>query len=175
MELFVSTDSGSVLATRREMRYAPQALVAQWVRQKDGFARGVGVTEDRAARYRNVRRRLIRELVAAGVPVAAGSDAFNMFDVPGVGTFNEVETLAAAGLTPFQALTAATVAVARLMGIEQDVGTIAAGKAADLVLLDANPLADVKNLRRQAGVMVRGRWFTRAELDTELGKLAAAP
>jgi imidazolonepropionase-like amidohydrolase len=149
--------------------------VAQWTRQKDGFARGVGVTPERAERYRTVRRRLIRELVAAGVPVAAGSDAFNMFDVPGIGTFNELETLVAAGLTPFQAITAATVTVARLMGIENDAGTIAVGKAADLVLLDANPLADVKNVRRQAGVMLRGRWFTRAALDAELAKMAAAP
>jgi imidazolonepropionase-like amidohydrolase len=175
MELFVSADSGGALAARPEMRYAPQALVAQWTRQKDGFARGAGVTPERASRYRDIRRRLIRELVAADVPVAAGSDAFNMFDVAGTGTFNEIETLVAAGLTPFQALTAATVVVARLMGIENDAGTIAVGKGADLLLLTHNPLADVKHLRDQSGVMVRGRWFSRALLDAELAKLASVP
>ena len=175
MELFVSTDSGSTLAARPAMRYAPPDLVAQWTRQKDGFARGVGVTAERATRYRDVRRRLIRELAAAGVPVAVGSDAFNMFDVPGIGTFNEIETLVAAGLTPFQALTAATITVARLMGVDDVAGTIAVGKAADFILLDANPLGDVKHLRSQSGVMLRGRWFTRAELDAELAKVANAP
>jgi imidazolonepropionase-like amidohydrolase len=175
MELFVSTDSAAALAARQEMRYVPPALVAQWTRQKDNFARGVGTTVERAARYREVRRRIIRELAAANVPVAVGSDAFNMFDVPGSGTFNELETLVAAGLTPFQALTASTTTVARLMNLENELGTIATGKSADLVLLDANPLGDVTNVRRQAGVMLRGRWFTRAELDAKLAALAAAP
>jgi imidazolonepropionase-like amidohydrolase len=174
MELFVSTDSAAALAARQEMRYVPPALVAQWTRQKDNFARGVGTTVERAARYREVRRRIIRELAAANVPVAVGSDAFNMFDVPGSGTFNELETLVAAGLTPFQALTASTSTVARLMNLENELGTIATGKSADLVLLDGNPLGDVTNVRRQAGVMLRGRWFTRAELDAKLAALAAA-
>ena len=175
MELFASVDSGSALAKRTEMQYAPAALVAQWTRQKDGFARGVGVTPERAARYRDLRRRLIREMNAAGVPIAAGSDAFNMFDVAGFGTFSEMETLADAGLTPFQVLTAATVNVARLMGLEAEAGTIVAGKLADVVLLDANPLGDIRNVRRHAGVMARGRWMSRADIHSKLKEIAATP
>lgn len=174
MELFVSVDSGVALARRPEMQYAPASLVAQWARQKDGFAQGVGVTPERSARYRELRRRLLGDLNAAGVPIAAGSDAFNMFDVAGLGTFHEMETLVAAGLTPFQALTAATVNVARLMDLS-DAGTIATGKVADLVLLDANPLGSVGNVRRQAGVMLRGRWMAKAAIDARLKEIAAMP
>jgi imidazolonepropionase-like amidohydrolase len=175
MELFASVEQGSELAKRPEMRYVPAALVAQWTQQKDGFTRGVGVTPERASRYRELRRRLIRDLAAAGVPIAAGSDAFNLFDVAGFGTFSEMETLVDAGLTPFQALVASTVNVARVMGIDGDVGTVASGMLADLVLLDANPLGDVRNVRRQAGVMIRGRWLSRADLDARLNAIAAAP
>ena len=133
------------------------------------------MTPERAARYRDLRRRLIREMNAAGVPIAAGSDAFNMFDVAGFGTFSEMETLADAGLTPFQVLTASTVNVARLMGLESEAGTIEAGKLADVVLLDANPLADIRNVRRQAGVMARGRWMRQADIDSKLKEIAATP
>lgn len=174
MELFTSTDSGAALRGRPEMQYAPRGLVEQWVRQKDGFASAVGVTPERSVWYRDVRRRLIRELHSAGVPIALGSDAFNMFAVPGWGTFDELETLASAGLTPFAALTSATVRVAQLLGIPGVTGTIAVGGAADLVLLDADPLTDVANVRRQVGVMLRGRWMPREEIQRRLAELAGS-
>jgi imidazolonepropionase-like amidohydrolase len=147
------------------MRYAPRTLVEQWTRQKDTFARNVGVTPERSARYRELRRRLIRELHAAGVPIAVGSDAFNLFNVAGFGTFSELETLVAAGLSPQAVLEAATVQVARLLDLDGVPGTVAVGSAADLVLLDASPLTDIANARRQAGVMLRGRWLARADID----------
>ena len=173
MELFTSTEAGSELAKRPEMRYAPSQLVAGWTQQKDGSARAFGVTAERGARYHELRRRLISDLNAAGVPIAAGSDAFNMFDVAGFGTFGEIETLVASGLTPYQALAAATISVARLMGLDADAGTVATGRFADLVLLDANPLGDVRNVRRQAGVMLRGRWLPRSEVESKLAAIAA--
>lgn len=157
------------------MRFVPAELADQWTRQKDGFARGVDVTPERSERYRATRRRLIRELHAAGVPVALGSDAFNMFVVPGTGTFDELETLVASGLSPLAALSAGTVRVAQLLGISAVSGTVAVGGAADLVLLDADPLSDVANVRRQAGVMLRGRWMPREEIERRLSQLAAAP
>jgi imidazolonepropionase-like amidohydrolase len=63
--------------------------------------------------------------------------------------------------------------VARLMGLDRDAGTIAPGRYADLVLLDANPLGDVRNVRRQAGVMLRGRWLPRTEIESKLAAIAA--
>ena len=80
----------------------------------------------------------------------------------------------AAGLTPYQALEAATRSPAEFMGRLADVGTVAVGRRADLVLLDANPLADVANAGRIAGVMVGGRWLPREELDRMLNSVATA-
>jgi imidazolonepropionase-like amidohydrolase len=131
----------------------------------------VGVTPARAVAYRDVRRRLIRELHTAGVSIALGSDGFSLFHVPGFSTATELETLVAAGLTPFDALRAATVNVARLMGFAEPAGTIAKGGPADLVLLEANPLTDIAAVRRQNGVMIRGVWLPRAELDRRLAAL----
>jgi hypothetical protein len=175
MELFTSMDAGADLARRAEMRYAPAALVAGWVQQKDGSARAFRVTVERSTRYRDLRRRIIRELNVAGVPIAAGSDAFNLFDVAGFGLFYELETLVDAGLSPYEALSAATGTVARLMRLETTAGQILVGRSADLVLLDADPLGDIRNVRRQGGVMLRGRWLPRAEIEARLAAIAAIP
>ena len=172
MEVFVSMDSTEQLARRPEMRFVPPALLAQWTQQKAGFMRGVGVTRERSARFREIRRKVIAELDAAGVPLALGSDGWSMFHVPGFSTLLELETCVASGLTPFRALRTATINVARLMGLEEGAGTIIAGGPADLVLLEANPLRDITAVRRQAGVMIRGQWMSRSELDRRLAELS---
>jgi imidazolonepropionase-like amidohydrolase len=84
----------------------------------------------------------------------------------------ELESYVAAGLTPWQALATGTVNVARFLGNESEAGTVAAGKRADLILLEANPLADIGNVRRKSGVMVGGWWLPRAEIDRRLAALA---
>ncbi len=86
---------------------------------------------------------------------------------------DELERLVDAGLTPAEALRAATLAPAKLFGIEKDAGTIAIGKRADLVLLDADPLHDIRNTRRIDAVVLDGRLFDRASLDALLAKAAA--
>jgi imidazolonepropionase-like amidohydrolase len=73
-----------------------------------------------------------------------------------------------AGLTPYQVYVTGTRNVARLFGQEREVGTVEPGRIADLVLLDADPLADVANFSRQTGTMARGRWYDRATLLAEL-------
>jgi len=108
---------------------------------------------------------------ARGVKIVLGTDA----GYPGVhqgfslhGPYGELQNLLGAGLTPFEVLRAATVNGAEFLGLAQRVGTIAAGKAADLVLLEANPLEDLANAHRIAAVAVGGRWFQTAELRSLL-------
>jgi imidazolonepropionase-like amidohydrolase len=100
----------------------------------------------------------------AGVPFLLGVDAPQMWNVPGFSTHRELQSLVAAGLTPFQALQTGTVNVARFFGREDTAGTIAAGKTADLLLLDANPLTDIANTSKIRGIMLKGRYYTQAEL-----------
>jgi imidazolonepropionase-like amidohydrolase len=82
----------------------------------------------------------------------------------------ELEELVAAGLTPLEALRAATGDAARILGAKADLGTIAPGKLADLVILDADPSADIRNTRRIRAVMQNGRLVDRAALCERYGR-----
>jgi imidazolonepropionase-like amidohydrolase len=106
----------------------------------------------------------------AGVPFALGSDAPQMWNVPGFSVHRELRSIVDAGLTPYQALRTGTRNVATYLKTESTTGTIAAGKRADLVLLDANPLVNIDNSSRIAGVMVNGRWMSRAAIDKRLAE-----
>ena len=118
----------------------------------DGYRR-------RYANFENVRRRLpvlrenLRRLHAAGVPVALGTD---MWAFPGLGVSIELDLFVKAGLTPLEALRAATETSARSLGIEGDRGTLVPGRRADFLVLSGDPLADVLNVRRIVDVYKRG-------------------
>jgi imidazolonepropionase-like amidohydrolase len=100
----------------------------------------------------------------AGIPVVLGTDAGNPLTLHGASVFMELEAMQAAGLSPLEVLVAATRNGARAMGLEQT-GTVTAGSVADLVVLDADPLADIANVRRIALVVRRGKLHPRAELE----------
>jgi cytosine/adenosine deaminase-related metal-dependent hydrolase len=102
---------------------------------------------------------LVRALIADGAPLLAGTDTPNPYVVPGASLHQELALLVSAGLTPYAALRTATIDAAEFLGDPHD-GRIAAGAHADLVLLDADPLADIHALDKIAGVMVRGRWLS---------------
>jgi Amidohydrolase family len=115
------------------------------------------------------RRQLVRALHDAGVPLLAGTDAPMRNVPPGFGLHEELAELTRSGLSPIAALRAATLEPARYFGAVDSLGTIAVGKLADLVLLDADPRADIANARRIAAVLTRGRVYDRAALDRLLG------
>jgi imidazolonepropionase-like amidohydrolase len=102
----------------------------------------------------------VRALHEGGVRVATGTDASGL---PGA-IHLELENLVAAGLTPLEAIAAATGDAARMVGAEVDIGTITVGKHADLILLDGDPLEDIRNTRRISQVIKGGRVVDRAAL-----------
>jgi imidazolonepropionase-like amidohydrolase len=103
-------------------------------------------------------------LFDAGVQLTAGTDMANPWTVPGASFHRELELLASAGIPTLQVLRIATRNGARSLGIESDVGTVAPGKVADLVLLSADPIADIRNTRKIAWVMQGGRLARPADL-----------
>jgi imidazolonepropionase-like amidohydrolase len=125
------------------------------------------VSRERRVRYAALRRDIVRRLAASGGAgrIMAGSDSPDLLMAYGYAYHRELAQLVQAGLTPWQALAAGTVNPARFLGAEREWGTIAPGRRADLVLLAANPLDDIANTARVAGVAMGGRWHERAELD----------
>jgi imidazolonepropionase-like amidohydrolase len=104
-------------------------------------------------------------LSRAGVPLLAGSDTPVAPAVPGAAIHEELALFVRGGLTPLQALRAATWEPARYFNATDSLGTVATGKVADLVVLDANPLLDIANVRRIHAVVANGRPFDRVALD----------
>ena len=100
----------------------------------------------------------------AGIPVALGTDAGNPLTLHGASVFMELEAMQASGLAPRDVLVAATRNAARTLGLDST-GTVTAGAVADLVVLDADPLVDIRNVRQIALVVRRGEVYTRHELE----------
>jgi len=110
----------------------------------------------------------------AGIPLLAGSDAGASYSLPGFSLHDELSLLVEAGLSPHESLQAATSNAARFLGLSDDLGTIEEGKLADLVLLDADPLADIRNTRQIEAVMLDGRLWDRSQLDELLARVRTA-
>lgn len=110
--------------------------------------------------YENLRR--VRD---AGIPIAMGTDAGNPLTLHGPSVFLEMEAMQEAGMTPMEVLVASTRTAADAMGRVADLGTVEVGKAADLVVLGADPTVDIANVRRIEWVVRRGKVWSRDELE----------
>lgn len=172
-KIVVSGDDPSEFLKWPELRYVPAKMREGFARQKGGINLSEVPVAERK-RYLELRDHTVKALHDAGAKLLVGPDSPQLFLVPGFGTHREMGAMAETGLTPYAVLQAATRNAAEYLGKTAEVGTVEAGKRADLVLLDANPLQSVANASRIAGVMVRGRWLPRAELDRLLDEIAAA-
>lgn len=114
------------------------------------------------------RQRIVRAMHRRGIGILAGSDAPNPGSAPGIGLHTELALLVQAGLTPLEALQAATRNAAAFLGTADSMGTVERGKVADLVLLEADPLEDIRNTRRVAAVVLRGHLLPKDALEALL-------
>jgi hypothetical protein len=164
-----------------DSRFVADWILAQWRGQRAQLVNG-GYTPDLGARFAAVRRRLVRAFHRAGVPMMAGSDTPQAFQVWGVGLIREVESLSAAGLGPKAALRSATIVPrdyfrslpnqGSAIGRKADFGTVEVGARADLILLARDPSVDIANLRALDTVIAGGRLYDRPALDAMLAQAA---
>ncbi len=163
-----AAERGAFMA-RPEVRLVHPGLRQQWT----DFAPSPQVA-DLVRRGQPARSAMVRALQDAGARLLLGTDVGNPFIVPGAGMHAELALLVGAGLSPYEALSAATRAPARFLAADGSFGVVRVGARADLILVEANPLDDVVNASRISGVMVRGQWFAAAELRRRLEEQAAA-
>lgn len=160
------------------LKYMP--LEAQKIAQEAAAAQNSKETKPNAERqeiqirfYQN-QLNLVRAMNRAGVGILAGTDTLPFPPIfPGFSLHDELEKLVEAGLSPTGALQAATINPAKFFDKSKEQGSITVGKRADLVLLDANPLADIKNTTRIRAVVLNGKFFDRALLDEMLARVEA--
>lgn len=168
LRAYAYVDQGPFIQDPR-MSYMPRSVRSLWDPKDNPVTKDL-TAQDFAFRKRAFQKEL--EVVAAahraGVPILAGTDVLNPFCFPGFSLHDELALMVEAGLSPMAALQTATLNPARFLGREEDMGTVEKGKVADLVLLDANPLADIANTKKINAVVFDGRLFPRNSLDQML-------
>ena len=171
----------SAFMARPEMRFVPDAALKQWAAQREEMVKEF--TPPQAAAFRDVRRRIVAAYRRAGVRMMVGSDTAQAFHLWGFGVHEEMRSLVTAGLTPMEALRAATVNGrdyfrslpngGSSLGWKAEFGTVERGARADLVLLSGDPSRDLRTLAKPEAVIAGGRFYDRARLDALLEKAAA--
>lgn len=157
-----------------ELKYMPRAMVAGW---KESYARRIGAANFNAAQAARVaanRKVLLKALADGGVRILFGTDSPQQFSVPGFSIHRELQAMKHAGMSNFAILQSATKNVGEYEKARDAFGVVAKGQRADLLLLTADPLANLTAVAQRAGVMVRGKWIPEAEIQVRLEKIAAS-
>ncbi|HWP41935.1 MAG TPA: amidohydrolase family protein, partial [Blastocatellia bacterium] len=166
-----SSETGEALAARPEMKYTHPQVLNNWIKARNNQLKNNDPAAGR--RILELRNKMLKALFDAGAKIMLGSDAPQFFNVPGFSVHREMKAMVDAGLTPFQVLECATRKVAIHLNKLNYFGTVEEGKTSDLILLEANPLKDISNTSRIAGVMIGDRWLPKSELRKMLDEIAA--
>ena len=158
------------MARYPEMRYWPGFQVEGWEgRQRAAASR---TSPERAAQWVANRNRVLKALSDGGAGILLGTDSPQIFSVPGFSIHREMKAMADAGMSAWEILVSGTRNVGEYFQGRDSFGTVAVGRRADLLLLNANPLSDVANVADRAGVMFRGRWLPEEEIRRRLEEIA---
>ena len=161
------------LLSNPEMAYMSPETIDQWARSKENMMANEAYDAEKVQRWIDLRRKIIKAMYDGGVGVLLGSDAPQVFNVPGFAIQHEIEMYVAAGLTPYQALVTGTINPAKYLDHQHDQGKVKAGYQADLLLVQNNPLEDIRHLKDRKGIMIRGQWLSKETIDKRLDEIAS--
>lgn len=153
-----------------ELKYMPADIVRDWT---ESVEENIGDSDERQAalQHGENRQKLLKALGDGGVPILMGTDAPQLFSVPGFSIHRELKKMTEAGMSPYEILKSGTENVGRYFEEQDDFGTIAEGQRADMILVEKNPMENLETIENHFGVMVRGEWFSREEIDERLQKI----
>jgi len=146
------------------LKRVPLAIRTTWPKLDEELKKSAGVDAKMQQRQMDFYNRMVRMMKEAGVAILAGTDTGDPYTIPGVTLYDELALLVKAGLTPMEALRSATAVPAKFIGWGDSAGMLRPKFDADFVLLDADPLLDIRNVSKVAGVGVRGRYLTRVAI-----------
>lgn len=152
------------------MKYMPVETLNNWVKAKDDLMSNPAYDAAKVEAFIKFRRMLILECQKNGVGLLLGSDAPQVFNVPGISTHQELGYMVASGLSPYEALKTGTVN-AGIYYKAEDRGIIKPGAVSDLLLVNGNPLEDINNTQKIEGVMLGNKWLSKTWIDTTLKRL----
>ncbi|MEJ7766267.1 MAG: amidohydrolase family protein [Chitinophagaceae bacterium] len=158
-----------------EMIYMKSDILKNWADTKANLMHNKNYSAARVSKYIDIRRKLIFECNKNGVQLLLGSDAPQIFNVPGFSIHHELRYLVNAGLTPYEALRTGTVNVASFLNRAGELGTLTVGAVSNIILLGGNPLADIRQTSNIEGVMLGSKWLPKAYIKNELKKLVKQP
>jgi imidazolonepropionase-like amidohydrolase len=163
----------SDLTNDYRLKYVPGRVRKNWDQgRRENIANQLAEEYEMRRRLVQHSLSLVRKMNITGVPMMAGTDSAAPNVFPGFALHEDLMYLVQAGLTPMQALRAATAEPAEFLGRSAEQGTIAPGKRADLVLLNANPLDDIRNTQKIDAVIINGKYLSRGDLDLMLTRVA---
>lgn len=169
-ERWQSPQPASVYLSAPEMKYMKPEELKGWENAKNGYLNNENYSKEKAEALIRVRRNLLRQCQKGGVGLLLGSDAPQIFNVPGFSAHHELKYLVDAGLTPYEALKTGTTNVAAYLG-KSNSGAIKTGFESDLVLLNGNPLKDINQTKAVEGVMIGKKWLSKDYIASELKRL----
>lgn len=167
-----SLESPEKLLAEPEMKYMPPETLKNWEKAKRQNMASENFNENQWRQFIAIRRKLLKELQDNGHGLLLGSDAPQIFNVPGFSIHHEMKAMADAGLSPLEIIRSGTLNPALYFGMENTFGEIKEGLDADLILIDSNPLEDLNALHEISGVMLRGKWLDRETIDKKLAVIA---
>jgi len=170
-ERWMSSDKDpEALGKEPEMVYMAPNVLQNWINAKKNLMSNPKYDKASVTNYVKLRRRLIYECNKNGVGILLGSDAPQVFDVPGFSAHHELRYMVESGLSPYEALRTGTYNVGVFLK-RPDIGVIKPGATADLILLNGNPLQDINQTRNIEGVLLNNQWMSRGYIAETLGKL----
>ena len=156
-----------------ELKYIPKNLVSGYNSWSKRLLDNSKFDLKTAKEHASLRMRLLAEMNRSGVNILMGTDAPQLYSVPGFSIHRELKLMSEAGISPYEILVTGTKNVGNYFSSKANFGVIAVGKRADLILTDDNPFEDITNLQHLSGVMVSGKWMPKAFIDERLAAIEA--